>query len=120
MPHSSILDGGTRFPEVMTVRLPGGFLERIRAAAAKEGIAPTDFARRAVADRLDMARLDPAGGSAAPAHTEPRPSAAQSSATPAAPVASPAPTVTPPAHPQTQAAEDPAQSPRSRTAWTRP
>lgn len=52
MSDSPVLDGGIRFPEVLTVRLPAGFLDRIRAAAAAEGIAPPDFARRAIAERL--------------------------------------------------------------------
>lgn len=64
MPDSPVLDGGSRFPEVLTVRLPAGFLDRIRAAAAAEGIAPPDFARRAVAERL--ARVTAPGGIPAP------------------------------------------------------
>ena len=64
MPDSPVLDGGIRFPEVLTVRLPVGFLDRIRDAATAEGIAPPDFARRAIAERL--ARSTAPGGTPAP------------------------------------------------------
>ena len=64
MPDSPVLDGGIRFPEVLTVRLPAGFLDRIRDAAAVEGIAPPDFARRAIAERL--ARSTAPGGTPGP------------------------------------------------------
>jgi hypothetical protein len=62
MSDSPVLDGGARFPEVITVRLPPGFLDRIRAAAEGEGIAPRDFTRRAISERL--LRLEAAGSAA--------------------------------------------------------
>ncbi len=68
MPDSSILDGGARFPEVITVRVPGGFVERIKQAAEREGISPRDFTRRAIAERL--ARTTEPGGSPASPTTE--------------------------------------------------
>lgn len=68
MPDSLILDGGARFPEVMTVRLPAGFLARMEAAAVREGISRRDFARRAIAERL--ARTPAPGGDPASTRTE--------------------------------------------------
>ena len=52
MSDSPVLDGGARFPEVMTIRLPPGFLARIRRVSEGEAIAPRDFVRRAVSERL--------------------------------------------------------------------
>ena len=64
MSENPVLDGGARFPEVATIRLPEGFLGRIKTAAANEGIAPPDFMRRAVAERL--ARTTEPGGTPTP------------------------------------------------------
>ncbi|MEN3238946.1 ribbon-helix-helix domain-containing protein [Methylobacterium ajmalii] len=68
MPDSPVLDGGARFPEVLTIRLPEGFLSRMKAAAEREGISHRDFARRAIAERL--ARTTEPGGSPEPTTAE--------------------------------------------------
>lgn len=68
MLDNPVLDGGKRFPEVATIRLPEGFLARIGTAATTEGISPRDFMRRAIAERL--ARTTEPGGT--PATTKPK------------------------------------------------
>ena len=97
MSDSPVLDGGARFPEVMTIRLPTGFLDRIRLAAEGEAIAPRDFVRRAVSERLIRIEgasppmgQDPATASAQP--TNPNISAARAAvnATTEAPASTPA------------------------------
>lgn len=68
MPDSPVLDGGARFPEVLTIRLPEGFLSRMKALAEREGISRHDFARRAIAERL--ARATEPGGTPVPTTAE--------------------------------------------------
>ena len=63
MPDSPLVNVKRRFPEVLAIRMPKGFLDRIRTAATAEGIEPPDFARLAIAERL--ARNTAPGGSPA-------------------------------------------------------
>lgn len=72
MPDSPVLDGGARFPEVLTIRLPEGFLSRMKAAAEREGISHRDFARRAIAERLALRPKEPQAAQPQPEnHDEP-------------------------------------------------
>ena len=91
MASIDVPSGGARFPEVMTVRLPRGFLAQLRRAAETEGIAPQDFARRAIAERLERVGDNTLAMKALP-QTDPAPKAS-----PEPPVAPPipAPTSTP-------------------------
>jgi len=47
-----VFDDGVRLTDAVRVRVPADFRERMRAAAMAEGISPTEFARRAIAERI--------------------------------------------------------------------
>jgi len=55
-----VFDDGVRLTDAIRVRVPADFRERMRAAAEAEGIGPTEFARRAIAERI--ARSTEPGG----------------------------------------------------------
>lgn len=97
-----VFDDGVRLTDGIRVRIPADFRERIQAAAAKEGIALAEFARRAIAERL-------ARQASASAPEQP-------SLQPTAPAA-PAPAPEPPPSPTVPVAERPAPSKRTSTAW---
>lgn len=59
-----VFDDGVRFTENIRVRSPPGLREALAAAAQAEGISPTEFARRAIAERI--ARTTDPGGDPAP------------------------------------------------------
>lgn len=61
-----VFDDGVRFTENICVRFPSGSRDVLAAAAAAEGITPTEFARRAIAERIARA-TNPGDAPATPA-----------------------------------------------------
>lgn len=54
MPDPIVFDDGVRLTTRIHVRTPRDFHERMKAAAAAEGITPAEFARRAIAHRIAL------------------------------------------------------------------
>ena len=61
---SPVLDGGARFPEVLTIRLPEGFLSRMKAAAEPTRASAAIVDRTRIALPLRSARACSHSGSA--------------------------------------------------------
>lgn len=66
MTVSLVFDDGVRLTETIRVRVPPDLRGRLQAAAAAEGIAPSEFARRAIAERIARA-TNPGDAPATPA-----------------------------------------------------
>lgn len=47
-----VFDDGVRLTDTLRTRVPPGFRDQIATAAAIEGIAPAEFQRRALAERI--------------------------------------------------------------------
>ncbi len=67
-----VFDDGVRLKETIRVRVPPDFRERLRAAAAAEGVLPTEFARRAIAHRIALRARAPRATQAAQPQSENR------------------------------------------------
>lgn len=63
-----VFDDGVRLTENVSVRVPRDLHERMKAAAAVEGVAPAEFARRAIAERA--LRITEPGGTPVPTTAE--------------------------------------------------
>lgn len=52
MRDSTVFDDGVRLTSLIQLRVPPDFRERMQAAAAAERLTLTEFARRAIAERM--------------------------------------------------------------------